>query len=92
MSNQNTRTSYIPTSQQKRRDLNKRLKAEQEPSTKKTIIALGKRASRGVKNFIEEHKEIPGKFADALLENTWVGSSRSVGVKRKKKAKKGKKK
>jgi len=91
MSNQNIRTSYIPTSQQKRRDLNKRLKAEQEPSAKKTIVAFGKHASKSVRNFIEEHKEIPGKFADALLENTWVGPNGSIGVKRKKKAKRKKK-
>lgn len=67
--NQNIKTYYVPKSQQARRDLNKRLKEEQEPSMKNTIKRLAKGAAKvagtvhkvatkKLNNFVADEKRI----------------------------------
>jgi FlaA1/EpsC-like NDP-sugar epimerase len=97
MNGQSVRTSYIPTSQQARRDLNKHLRDEQKPSIRNLIHG----AHKAVKNYIEDNRKSQKKLARIIshiddefknmgpsMRNTWVNPENVIKKEKKKKGKK----
>jgi hypothetical protein len=66
MSGQNIKLHGVPLNQQKARDLRKKKRDEQRPSTKNRAVRAAKMIKRKLNNFIEDEEKIDRRMGNIL--------------------------